>query len=94
MPLALPPKTSAELAAAGTARAGRRNSPRKPTQNRIAIAFHQMDKNGDGQVSQEELKNYVNEKGGNVTMVEQLIKTLDKSGDGQVSMAEFEDLVY
>ena len=53
-----------------------------------------MDKNGDGQVSQEELKNYVNEKGGNVTMVEQLIKTLDKNGDGQVSMAEFEDLVY
>ena len=56
--------------------------------------IRKMDKNGDGQVSQEELKNYVNEKGGNVTMVEQLIKTLDKNGDGQVSMAEFEDLVY
>ena len=55
LPLALPPKTSAELAAAGTARAGRRNSPRKPTQNRIAIAFHQMDKNGDGTLSKSEV---------------------------------------
>lgn len=58
----------------------------------IKKAVGEMDKNGDGMISKEELESFMKAKGGNLTLVEQLIKTLDTDGDGHVSLEEFMSL--
>ena len=53
-----------------------------------------MDTNGDGLVSKEELAAYVHEMGGEVNLIEQLIKTIDADGDGMISKEEVLVLAY
>ena len=55
---------------------------------------NKMDYNGDGFISKDELEKYLNEVGGNVTLVEKLMGTLDVDGDGQLSKEEFMSLAY
>jgi len=45
-----------------------------------------MDKNGDGLVSRAELEEHVTAMGGQLALVEQLIKTIDTDGDGCTSL--------
>jgi len=54
----------------------------------------EMDKNGDGLVSKEELAAYVQAQGGELNLIEQLIKTIDEDGDGMISKEEFMALGY
>eukprot|EP00326_Haptolina_ericina_P033323 CAMPEP_0181244620 /NCGR_PEP_ID=MMETSP1096-20121128/42963_1 /TAXON_ID=156174 ORGANISM="Chrysochromulina ericina, Strain CCMP281" /NCGR_SAMPLE_ID=MMETSP1096 /ASSEMBLY_ACC=CAM_ASM_000453 /LENGTH=245 /DNA_ID=CAMNT_0023341193 /DNA_START=132 /DNA_END=869 /DNA_ORIENTATION=- len=53
-----------------------------------------LDQNSDGLVSKDELTALVNQTGGSVALVDQLLKTLDMDGDGQVSLKEFQSLIY
>ena len=63
------------------------DAPAEELREGLKKAVGEMDKNGDGQISKEELEMYMKEKGA-VALVEQLIKTLDTDGDGQVSLEE------
>ena len=47
-----------------------------------------------GLISQEELAAYVKSKGGEVNLIEQLVKTLDADGDGMISKDELMTLAY
>uniref|UniRef100_A0A7S2HWD1 EF-hand domain-containing protein n=1 Tax=Haptolina brevifila TaxID=156173 RepID=A0A7S2HWD1_9EUKA len=53
-----------------------------------------MDKNGDGLVSRAELEEHVTAMGGQLALVEQLIKTIDTDGDGCISKEELLSLAY
>jgi len=53
-----------------------------------------MDKNGDGLISKEELTEHVVKLGGQMALVEQLIKTIDADGDGCISKEELMALAY
>lgn len=53
-----------------------------------------MDKDGDGLISAAELTAFVADKGGELELIEQLIKTLDVDGDGMLSKNELMSLMH
>ena len=53
--------------------------------------FQLLDSNGDGKISQEEIKLVINEIRGNILYVEinKMIQDVDKDGDGYLNYNEF-----
>jgi len=79
---------SASSAAAGN---GPVTPKQKPT---VKEVFKQLDKDGSGTISVEELRASLNESGENVSLqeVKEAMTEIDASGDGEISYAEFSKL--
>lgn len=63
--------------------------PEKPTVPELIAAFDAMDKNKDGLLDREEIKEGMKAMGATDEAVEEMIKTADADGDGQISKNEF-----
>ncbi|KAG1225382.1 hypothetical protein G6F68_019939 [Rhizopus microsporus] len=61
----------------------------------LKVCFEKFDKNGDGQISEEELKQVMNELGERLTgeEIKDMIKDADTNNDGQISFEEFKGLI-
>jgi TM2 domain-containing membrane protein YozV len=61
----------------------------RPTVPELIKAFASMDKNGDGQLDHEEIKEGMRAMGVSDEIVDEMIKSADKDGDGKISQTEF-----
>lgn len=61
----------------------------KPTVPELIAAFQKIDKDGDGQLDREEIREALAEMGAGDDAVEEMIKSADTDGDGKISKDEF-----
>jgi len=61
----------------------------KPTIPELIAAFDAMDKDGDGQLDHDEIKEAMNAMGIDDDAVDEMIKAADTDGDGKISKNEF-----
>jgi len=60
-----------------------------PTMPELIAAFDKMDKDGDGQLDHEEIKEGLKAMGASDETVDEMIKSADTDGDGKISKDEF-----
>jgi len=61
----------------------------KPTVPELIACFDKIDKNGDGQLDHDEIKEGLAAMGASDEAIDEMIKTADKDGDGKISKDEF-----
>lgn len=61
----------------------------KPTIPELIAVFHRIDKNGDGQLDHDEIKEAMGAMGISDKTVDEMIKAVDTDGDGKISQKEF-----
>merc|ERR1719401_2519654 len=61
----------------------------KPTVPELIAVFQRMDKDGNGQLDREELKEALASMGTDTEQMDELIKEADTDGDGKLSLPEF-----
>merc|ERR1719453_214563 len=60
-----------------------------PSKAELEAMFQAIDKNGDGQLEKDEIKEYLGNRGVSDEDIESMIKGADKDGDGKINASEW-----